>query len=109
MAKVTFIGLDKLLEMMENKEQFKLVEVLGEEEYAKGHLPGSISIPVDQLETKAPKMLKKTDTVVVYCANYHCPASTTAARTLTKMGYKNVLDFKGSKWLWQWAGLGMMK
>jgi rhodanese-related sulfurtransferase len=106
---VNFIGIDKLLEMMENKDSYKLVEVLGADEYAKGHIPGAISIPVDQLEAKAPKMLKKTDIVVVYCANYHCGASTAAAKALLKIGYKKVLDFKGGKWLWQWAGLGMMK
>lgn len=86
--------------MMENKDKFKLVEVLSEESYKEGHIPGAINIPVNELNEVAKEQLKKTDTIVVYCASYHCHASTNAAKILLKMGYNNVLDFKGSKKAW---------
>ena len=104
MGKVKFLALDGLLEMQTNNEKFVLVEVLSEESYKKGHIPEAINIPVDRLAEEAPKKLKKTDTIVVYCASYTCHASTNAAIMLMKMGYKKVLDFKGSKKTWVDAG-----
>ncbi|MBI2656333.1 rhodanese-like domain-containing protein [Candidatus Woesearchaeota archaeon] len=105
MAKVRFLAIDGLLEMQANNEKFVLVEVLSEDSYKKGHIPGAISMPADKLAEEAPKKLNKADTIVVYCASYACHASTNAAIMLMKMGYKNVLDFKGSKKAWVDAGL----
>ena len=109
MTKIKFMTIEQLLEMMENKEKFKLVEVLSQDSFRQGHLPGAINIPVDNLNNEASKKLKKTDTVVVYCASYTCHASTNAAKMLLEMGYKNVLDFKGSKKIWVDAGFELEK
>ena len=109
MKKVRFISMEQLLEMMENKYKFRLVEVLSEDSYKDGHIPNSINIPVDNLEKDAGKNLKKTDTIVVYCASYKCPASTNAAKILLKMGYSKVFDFKGSKKAWVDAGFELEK
>ena len=38
--------------------------------------------------------------VVVYCANYGCPASIEAGKTLKRLGYTNVHDFKGGMKEW---------
>ena len=109
MKRIKFIPIEQLLEMMENKDDFKLVEVLREDSYKEGHIPNAINIPVDKLGKDAAKKLKKTDTIVVYCANYHCPASTNAAKMLLKMGYSKTFDFKGSKKAWVDAGLELEK
>ena len=109
MRKLNFITIEDLLEMFENKERFKLVEVLAKEEYDKGHIPGAINIPLDELETLAKQKLKKTDTIVVYCASYTCHASTKAARRLLDLGYQHILDLKGGKRWWQHSGLELEK
>lgn len=109
MTKIRFISIEQLLEMQENNEKFKLVEVLGEDGFKQGHIPGAINIPVDKLQAEAGKKLKKNDTIVVYCASYTCHASTNAARILLKMGYKKTLDFKGSKKAWVDAGFELEK
>lgn len=109
MRKLKFITMEDLLEMLENKEHFKLVEVLAKEEYNKGHIPGAINIPLDELETLAKRRLKKTDNIVVYCASYSCHASTKAAKKLLDLGYNHILDFKGGKRWWQHAGLELEK
>jgi rhodanese-related sulfurtransferase len=103
--KLKFISIEKLLEMMENKEHFKLIEVLGREDYKEGHLPGAINIPVNEIEKVAPSLLKKNETIVVYCRSYSCHASTESARKLLSMGYKKVYDYKGGKKVWLLAGL----
>lgn len=109
MRKLRFITVEDLLEMLENREHFKLVEVLAKEEYNKGHIPGAINIPLDELETLAKRRLKKTDTIVVYCASYSCHASTKAAKKLLDLGYNHILDFKDGKRWWQHAGLELEK
>ena len=109
MKRIKFIAIDQLLEMMENKEDFKLVEVLSQESFKQGHIPKAINIPVDRLDKVAKDKLKKTDKIVVYCASYTCHASTNAAKILLNMGFKNVLDFKGSKKTWVDAGFELEK
>ena len=104
MAKVKFVPIESLLEMQENNEDFKLVEVLKEQSYKEGHIPGAINIPVDNLKDEAPKQLKKTDKIIVYCASYQCHASTNAAKTLLARGYNDTVDFKGGKKTWVDAG-----
>ena len=105
MVKIKFITLEDLLEMKINEEDFKLVEVLSEDSYKRGHIPEAINIPLGELETEADKHLEKTDKIVVYCSSYSCQASTNAAKTLLEMGYENVLDFKAGKQGWSDAGL----
>jgi rhodanese-related sulfurtransferase len=61
------------------------------------------------METLAEQKLKKTDTIIVYCASYTCHASTQAAKKLLDLGYKQTLDFKGGKRWWQHAGLTFEK
>ena len=109
MPNLKFITMETLLEMLENKEKLKLVEVLEKEEYEKGHIPGAINIPLEELEKLAKQKLKKTDTIIVYCASYTCHASTKAARKLLDLGYNRALDFKGGKRWWQHAGLELEK
>ena len=53
MKRIKFISIEQLLEMMENKDKFRLVEVLSEDSYKEGHIPNAISIPVDNLEKEA--------------------------------------------------------
>ncbi len=52
-------------------------------------------------------MLKKDETIVVYCASFDCQASTNAAQKLLSMGYTDVLDYKGGLKEYKEAGLPM--
>ena len=102
--------------MIENKEKFKLVEALRPSDYKSGHIPGAINLPSppdmkakDMAKEAAKIGLKKTDTIIVYCASYTCHASTRASRLLMASGFKNVLDFKASKKGWVDAGFELEK
>ncbi len=107
MTKIQTVTIEKLLEMKHNKEEFKLVEVLGEDNYKAEHIEGAINIPAQKIGELAPKELAKDETIVVYCSNYSCNASPGAAKKLTSMGYKNVYDFSAGKKGWKDAGLPM--
>lgn len=109
-TKIKIILKEELFELMENKEKFTLVEVLAEEDYASGHLPFAINIPVDKLADFAPRLLPDKDAlIVVYCSGFLCTASTGATRALQSMGYTNVRDYKGGKEDWRVAGLPLVK
>lgn len=86
---------DELLQMQSSGQEVKLVDVLEREHFVKEHIPGAISLPVNEIAEGASKTLNKGDTVVVYCASFDCQASTIAAEKLIALGYKNVWDYKG--------------
>jgi len=109
MYKLKLITIEDLLEMRENGEPHRLVEVLLAEDFMKGHIPEAVSMPVDEIEVLAPKMLKKDETIVTYCSDYSCHASTNAARMLMEMGYSKVLDFKAGKRGWMHSGFPLLE
>jgi rhodanese-related sulfurtransferase len=45
----------------------QLVEVLPEQEYSEGHLPGAINLPLKQLTAETAAVLDRHRPVVVYC------------------------------------------
>lgn len=92
---VKLISRDELMEMINSGKRFKLVDVLTRESYAREHIRCAISLPLDDIEKEAPKLLKQNELIVTYCANFDCPASTNAAEKLVSLGYPNVLDYKG--------------
>jgi rhodanese-related sulfurtransferase len=108
MSRIKFITLEALLEMKENKDDFKLVEALSEGAYYQGHIPGAINIPPANVETEAEKYLEKDDKIVVYCANYTCESSTKTTKKLLEMGYNKTVDFKAGKLGWRKAGFNLV-
>lgn len=89
---------EELKEMMHNKEDFVLINVLPKEYFDKEHIPGSINIPISDkgFEKKVIKKIpNKQKKIVVYCANFECSASPAAAEKLIEAGYKNVYDYEG--------------
>lgn len=72
------------------------VEENKREEYDSGHIENSILIPVSELEDIAESKLDdKKKKILIYCRSGN--RSSTAAKTLLKLGYKNVFDFGGIK------------
>jgi rhodanese-related sulfurtransferase len=87
--------------MIDKNEDFILVDVLSSESYKGEHIPGSINIPLEDIEKKAKTLLEKDKEIVVYCGNLKCTMSSQAAEILTKLGYKNVYDFDGGLQFWK--------
>src|SRR5437868_13209806 len=97
----------ELEELLEQDGDIALVNVLDEDSFAAGHIPGSINIPVQSPEfrERAQSLLSPDQTIVTYCASFSCQASTQAAERLGEMGFHNVLDYKGGIQDWKEAGL----
>ncbi len=63
-----------------------LIDVRPEEEYDAGHLPGALSIPVDELEAHI-ESLPTDRTIVAYCRGPYCAWSAEAVNQLRARGY----------------------
>jgi len=64
-----------------------LIDVRPREEYVAGHLPGALSIPLDELASRL-KELGKDREVVAYCRGPYCMLSTDAVRLLSRRGFR---------------------
>ena len=65
---VATISRDELKSKIDRRDQFALVEALGEGTYRRSHLPGAVNIPMDKVKELAPRLLPdKNADVVVYC------------------------------------------
>jgi rhodanese-related sulfurtransferase/DNA-binding transcriptional ArsR family regulator len=58
------------------------------EEYEAGHLPGAISMPLDELRERMLK-LPKDQEIVAYCRGPHCVLAVEAVEWLRKNGYRD--------------------
>lgn len=63
-----------------------LIDVRPEEEYDAGHLPGALSIPIDELEAHI-ESLPTDRTIVAYCRGPYCAWSADAVTQLRAKGY----------------------
>jgi rhodanese-related sulfurtransferase/DNA-binding transcriptional ArsR family regulator len=64
-----------------------VLDVRPPEEYAAGHLPGAVNIPIDKLESGLAKLSKQRE-VVAYCRGPYCLMSFEAVLKLRKRGWK---------------------
>lgn len=99
------ISREELKQKLDTSDDFVLVEALPEKFWNKGHIPGAIKLPHDQIEVLAPQLLPdKQRDIVVYCANTACANSEIAARTLADLGYTRVFEYEEGKADWEAAG-----
>ena len=75
----------------------RLVDVRTPEEFASGHVPGAINIPVQDLAQRVGEVGPKDAPVVLYCQSGN--RSGRAARMLKEAGFKAVHDLGAmSRW-----------
>ena len=88
------INAQKAKEMMENLEEFVLLDARTEEEFSEGHIPGAIVIPHDEIFERAEAEIPEKDVpVFVYCRSGN--RSKTASKALFDLGYSEVYEFGG--------------
>src|ERR1041385_7852596 len=84
-----------------------IVNVLSADQYRQQHIPGSLSVPLEEpgFERRIQQAVPdKARTVIVHCSSMACQASTKAARKLETLGYEKVHDFKAGIEGWIEAG-----
>ena len=94
------ISQDEAKLMMKDDDGHVIVDVRRADEYAKGHIPGAILIPNEEIGIEQPKELPdKNQIILVYCRTGR--RSKEAAQKLADMGYVNVYEFGGIE---DWTG-----
>ncbi|HIZ71652.1 MAG TPA: metalloregulator ArsR/SmtB family transcription factor [Candidatus Atopostipes pullistercoris] len=78
------ISLEELNERMEEGE-ILLLDVRPKTEYESNHIPGAISVPMDEL-TERISSLPKNKEIVAYCRGTYCLMSTEAVKLLNDRG-----------------------
>lgn len=77
------------------KEGAVILDVRSKSEYAGGHIPNSLNIPVDQLPQNLSRLKDKNKTIIICCASGMRSAS--AKAILKNNGYTNV--YNGGGWM----------
>lgn len=91
-----------------NRDQAKVVDVREPDEFASGHLPDAINIPLSQLTERHQELESyKEFPLLVYCASGG--RSSRACGSLGKHGFKNLHNLQGGVTAWQQAGLPVRK
>ena len=80
------VAADELLARMRAKDVVVL-DVRPVDEYASGHIPGSISIPLDELERRLSELPRKKE-IVAYCRGAYCVYALQATGILRAAGYR---------------------
>jgi rhodanese-related sulfurtransferase len=75
---------DELLQRLEAGD-VTLIDVRPREEYAAGHIPGALSLPLDELADRLASLPADT-TIVAYCRGFYCVLAREAVRALTASG-----------------------
>jgi len=91
------IKMDQLIERIKN-EHVTLIDVMPKKYYELQHIPGSSSIPLDELEKNLPTLPLDKE-VVAYCRGRYCLLSVQAVKILKSHGYKALLlEESASDW-----------
>lgn len=81
-------------EIMDTEQNYIILDVRTEEEFAEGHIAGAILIPDYEITEKAESVLMDKDQqILVYCRSGR--RSKNAASQLVGLGYSNVKEFGG--------------
>ena len=80
--------------LMDSEENYVILDVRTEEEFAEKRIAGAILIPYDEIEARAEgELTDKAQLILVYSRSGR--RSKIAAETLAKLGYTNVKEFGG--------------
>ena len=88
------------MKIMAGDEPFVIVDVRRPDEFAKGHIPGAINVPNEDIADEQPAELPDLDQVLLV----HCQTgrrSAAASKKLADIGYTRVLEFGG---IMTWKG-----
>ena len=94
------MAMSELAGWMDTHQDYVLVDVRTQEEFAGGHIAGAICLPVESITKGELSLLpKKGKTTLVYCRSG--ARSQQAAESLLAQGYRDVIDCGG---ILDWPG-----
>ena len=95
------IDYEKMVRLIETpKKPAVLVDVRQPKQFDQGHIPGAINIPINKLNYGDIRLAQAVN-IIVYSASVSDMLSRAAAKTLLRLEYQNVYDFRGGLAEWQ--------
>lgn len=93
-AKYRRITGDEAMLLMQQTEDYLILDVRFPEDYAAGHIPHAINIPLEDFGEEPPKELPdRNQTIFIYCTKG--VRSMNVANRLAHMGYRNIIEIGG--------------
>ena len=94
------ISTDEAIAMMEEENDYIILDVRTPEEFAEKHIPDAINIPNETIGTEEiPELPDKEQLILVYCRSGN--RSKQASEKLVRLGYTNIAEFGGIN---DWSG-----
>lgn len=88
------VTMEEAVAIMEQEDNYLILDVRTIEEFTEKHIPGAICIPNETIGTAdIPELPDKEQLILVYCRSGN--RSKQAAEKLTGLGYTNVVEFGG--------------
>lgn len=87
------IDIDAGVEVYQMTKNGVLIDVRTKEEYAEGHIPDSINLPLSNLDQILKEVPDKNTPLFVYCQSGS--RSARAAKSMKKAGYSDVTNIGG--------------
>ena len=107
-SRIKEISIDEVKDRLDGGENFVLVDVREESEFAKDHLPGAIHLGKGVIERDIEARVPDLKTpMVLYCGGGF--RSALAADSLQKMGYTSVLSMDGGVRGWREKNLPLTR
>ena len=97
---IKHVSMNDIVQIMEENENYIILDVRTQAEYNQGHIPNAICIPNETIdENVVNKLPDKNQMILVYCRSGN--RSKQAAEKLKKLGYTNIIEFGGIR---DWKG-----
>jgi rhodanese-related sulfurtransferase len=107
LSKVREIGALSATQLI-NRQNAVLLDLREGKDYAAGHLPNAVHIPLSQLSSRGGELSKLTSRpLIAYCDRG--PKSRGAGSALSKLGFAEVYTLRGGVRAWIDAGLPITK
>ena len=94
------ITMDEAVVMMEQEQDYIILDVRRPDEFAEKHIPSAINVPNETIGTdEIPELPNKDQLIMVYCRSGN--RSKQASDKLVGLGYTNIVEFGG---ILDWKG-----
>ena len=91
---VRYVSMNEIVKIMEEKEDYIILDVRTYAEYNEGHIPNAICVPNETIGNNEIKELPDKDQLIlIYCRSGN--RSKQATEKLKKLGYTNLIEFGG--------------
>lgn len=91
---IKHVSMNDIVQIMDENENYIILDVRTQAEYNQGHIPNAICIPNETIdENVVNKLPDKNQMILVYCRSGN--RSRQAAEKLKKLGYTNLIEFGG--------------